>query len=156
MPPLLVGIYYGKQECRVSKSQIENEMQLLNEEIEEMKKDGNMLIVMDANAKIGLLGEEISRNGYSLLETFENTELNVMNSGDKCKGRITRKNTQNENEVSAIDFIVTDSTVEQWVKEIEIDEIGLNKIKGKNDSDHNTITVTKVTKGTIWNVKAPN
>ena len=141
MPPLLVGIYYGKQESRVSKNEIENEMQLLNEEIEEMKKDGNIIIAMDANAKIGLLGEDISRNGLLLLKTFEITGLNVMNNDSKCKGRVTRKNTKNDNETSAIDFIVTDGTVEQWVKEIEIDEEGLNKIKGKNDSDHNTITV---------------
>ena len=90
MPPLMVGIYYGIQECRVTKSEIENEMQLLNEEIEEMEKDGNIMIAMDANAKIGLLGEEISRNGHALLQTFENTNLSVMNSSSKCKGKTPR------------------------------------------------------------------
>ena len=164
MPPLLIGIYYGKQESRVSKNEIENEMQLLNEEIEEMEKDGNIVLAMDANAKIGLLGEEISRNGHALLQTFENTDLSVMNNSSKCKGKVTRKNTKNDNEISAIDFIVADGTVEQWIKEMDIDEEGLYKVKGKNDSDHNTITVTlqienldktRVTKQTIWNIKAP-
>ena len=149
----------------VSKSEKENEMQFLNEEIEEMRKDGNLINAMDANAKIGLLGEEISRNGHVLLQIFENTGLNVMNNNSKCKGRVTRKNTKNNNGISAIDFIVADSTVEQWIKGIEIDEQGLNKLKGKNDSDHNTITVslqienierTRLTKRAIWNTKAPN
>ena len=90
MPPLMVGIYYGIQECRVTKSEIENEMQLLNEEIEEMEKDGNIMLAMDANAKIGLLGEEISRNGHALLQTFENTNLSLMNSSSKCKGKTPR------------------------------------------------------------------
>lgn len=86
----MVGIYYGIQECRVTKSEIENEMQLLNEEIEEMEKDGNIMLAMDANAKIGLLGEEISRNGHALLQTFENTNLSLMNSSSKCKGKTPR------------------------------------------------------------------
>ena len=60
MPPLFVGTYYGKQETRTNKNEIEREMTLLNEEIEEIQKEGEILLTMDGNAKIGLLGEEIS------------------------------------------------------------------------------------------------
>ena len=67
-PPLFVGTYYGKQETRTSKNEIEREMTLLNEEIEEIQKEGEILLTMDGNAKIGLLGEEISRNGKEILK----------------------------------------------------------------------------------------
>ena len=55
--------YYGKQESRTSKEEIEKEMTLLTEEIEETKNNGEILLAMDANAKIGLLGENDSRKG---------------------------------------------------------------------------------------------
>ena len=165
LPPLMVGVYYGKQESKTSKNEIELEMQLLNEEIEEMKHEGELLIAMDANAKIGLMNENISRNGHLILETFENTGLIIMNKSSKCDGVITRMNTKNQNEKSAIDFILATETAEIWIKHIEIDETGLYKIKGKNDSDHNTISikldlehVDNCINGrhTDWNIRAPS
>ena len=162
-PPLIAGVYYGKQESRTSKAEIETEMQLLNEEIEEMKMDGEILIAMDGNAKVGLLGEDVSRNGQLLLQTFENTGLDIINKSDKCRGSVTRPNTKNTTEQSAIDFIVTNECVKQWVKQKTIDEEGLHKIRGKNNSDHKTITLsieienidkTRIDKKTIWNLKA--
>ena len=163
LTPFIAGIYYGKQESRTTKAEIETEMQLLNEEIEEMKLDGEIIIAMDGNAKVGLLGEDVSRNGNLLLQTFDNTGLTIINKTDKCHGRITRQNTKNVNEQSAIDFIVSNETVKEWVKNMKIDEEGLHKIKGKNESDHNTITIsieidnvdrTRIDKKTIWNLKA--
>ena len=163
LPPLITGVYYGKQECRTTKAEIEMEMQLLNEEIEEMSKDGELLIAMDGNAKIGLLGEKISRNGQILLQTFENTGINIINSSDICHGKVTRQNTKNSSEKSAIDFIVANDTVKKWIKRMTIDEEGLYKIRGKNESDHNTIILsieiekldrTRVEKRTIWNLRA--
>ena len=61
MPPLFVGTYYGKQETRTDKNEIEQEMHLLTEEIEERKNEGEILLLMDGNAKIGLLNEEVNR-----------------------------------------------------------------------------------------------
>ena len=61
--PLYVGTYYGKQETRSSKEEIENEMYYLQEEITEMQNEGEVLIAMDGNAKLGILNEEPSRNG---------------------------------------------------------------------------------------------
>ena len=64
LPPLFIATYYGKQENKTTKDEIEREMMLLNEEISEMKQEGEIMIVMDGNAKIGILGEPISRNRY--------------------------------------------------------------------------------------------
>ena len=66
-------------------------MAMLSEEIEERKNDGEIFLAMDANAKIGILGEEISRNGKKIIEVFENTDLTIMNTNRKCQGKVTRK-----------------------------------------------------------------
>ena len=163
MPPLFVGTYYGKQETRTNKNEIEREMTLLNEEIEEIQKEGEILLTMDGNAKIGLLGEEISRNGKEILKVLRNTNLKILNGSEKCQGNITRQNTKKENEVSAIDFVWASDNVYRWIDKVNIDEEGLLKIRGKNNTDHNTICInlnvpnvekTKTINRTGWNLKA--
>ena len=47
--PLFIGCYYGKQESRCTQEEIKEEMYLLSEEIEEFKKEGQIIIFMDAN-----------------------------------------------------------------------------------------------------------
>ena len=162
-PPFFIGTYYGKQETRTTTLEIEREMQLLKEEIMEMSNEGEILLIMDGNAKIGLLNEPISRNGRYLLQVIDETNLKVMNKSDKCIGKITRKNTKNDNEYSAIDFVLASENTETWIKDIKIDEDGLLKVKGKNETDHNSILVNVNIKGidklkpttiTNWNIKA--
>ena len=160
-PPILVGVYYGKQES-VCLEEIQEEMDLLTEEILEMKTIGEVILCMDANAKIGLMGEPISRNGNLLKETIEECELEIMNGKSMCKGTITRQNRRKEDEKSAIDFVLTTQAAEKWVKKMLIDEDGVHRITNKNDSDHNTIIidlrVNKPIKQTEvksdWNYKA--
>ena len=128
--PLLIGVYYGKQESRTSKNEIDREMTLLSGEIAEKQNDGEILLVMDGNARIGLLGEPISRNGRSLMHVFDNFNLHMINNTEKCHGKITRVNTKNTNEFSAIDFVLASEGAEPWVKSMVIDEDGLVKVKG--------------------------
>ena len=163
-PPLFIGTYYGKQETRTNKEEIEKEMELLMEEIEDQKNEGEILLTMDGNAKIGLLDESVSRNGKLLLKLINETNLVIMNKSEKCKGKITRQNTKNLNEFSAIDFVLVTQPVEQWIRKMEIDEQGMYKISGRNQTDHNTITIDmtitnpvliKPIKRTGWNIKAP-
>ena len=162
--PLLIGVYYGKQES-VSRMEIDNEMTLLTEEITEMKGEGEVLIVMDGNARLGLLNEPISRNGKMLLDVFEKTDIHLLNNTSKCSGKITRRNTKNVNEFSAIDFVLASEGAKSWVTNMQIDEDGLFRVKGRNDTDHNTITINlsiqgnhypKTTKRTCWNIYAPD
>ena len=63
--------------------------------------------------------------------------LSILNKSEKCKGKITRQNTKNANEYSAIDFVVASNEAEKWIESVLIDEEGLMKIKGKNETDHN-------------------
>ena len=165
LPPILIGTYYGKQESRTSKAEIENEMRLLQEEITEMKQEGEILMVMDANGKIGLMNEQISRNGALILEVMHGTGLEIMNKSEKCRGVVTRQNTKNKEEKSAIDLVAVSGNVEKWIKQVTVDEEGLAKIKGKKTpSDHNTIIIdlaiknidkTYSVKRTTWNIRAP-
>ena len=163
--PLIIGVYYGLQESRTSCQEIDREMMMLTEEITEMQRDGEILLAMDGNAKIGLLGEPVSRNGKCLLNVFENMNLHLVNNSEKCSGKITRMNTKNNSEFSAIDFVVVSEGAKQWVKRMTIDEDGLIKVKGRNQSDHNTITIemditgtntSKTEKVTCWNIHAPD
>ena len=68
--PLFIGCYYGKQEARCSKEDIEREMELLSEEIQEYTNEGELLIAMDGNGNLGLMGEEKSQNGKLLEKVF--------------------------------------------------------------------------------------
>ena len=45
------------------KDEIKNKMDLLSEEIEEKRNEGEVLICMDGNGKIGILNEKKNRNG---------------------------------------------------------------------------------------------
>ena len=51
-----------------------------------MKKEGEIFLAMDGNAKLGILGEAPSRNGKLLSQVFSNTGLILMNNSQKCKG----------------------------------------------------------------------
>ena len=162
--PLFVGVYYGKQESTVCNDEIQEEMDLLTEEILEISKDGEVIICMDANAKIGLMKEDQSRNGKLIMQVFEECQMSVINGSDKCEGVVTRQNRKRENEKSAIDFVTTTYEAKSWIKKMKIDEVGEMRMRGKNESDHNSIVVDiemkktpkmpqeKITK---WNMKAP-
>ena len=69
--PIHIGVYYGLQESRNTRNEMLLEMDKLSEEIQERKLEGEVVLFMDGNGKIGILGEEASRNGKMLLEVFE-------------------------------------------------------------------------------------
>ena len=161
--PLFLGVYYGRQETRTSKDEINREMLTLKEEIIEKQNEGEILIAMDANAKVGLLGEEVSRNGKELTKVLNELDLLMINGTSKCKGAITRQNTSDEEEKSAIDFVIVSRDIFPLIRNMSIDEEGLLKVTGKNPSDHNTITINLSLpsaqkfvdiKTTGWNIKA--
>ena len=163
--PLYIGVYYGKQESRITKAEIEHEMAMLVEELMERQTEGDILLAMDGNGKIGLMKEPLSRNGKLLLEVFEETELCIMNKSEKCEGTVTRQNTKNGEEKSAIDFVVCTPTVEDMIYSMVVDEEGLYKVKGKTESDHNSILIELNPKNVpinaaekrvvTWRLKAP-
>ena len=107
----------------------------------------------------------MTRNGKLLKEVFENHNLVLLNESTKCNGKITRQNTKNLEEKSAIDFIVCSESIEENIISMSIDEEGLIKIKGKTETDHNTILLNikvdnidyfKPQKQVVWRLNAPD
>ena len=162
--PLFIGVYYGLQES-VSYEKITNELDLLREELIDIRRDGEILLCMDANAKCGLMGEQISRNGRMMMELFDDTNMHIMNKSEKCVGLITRQNRSKPQENSVIDYVTTSYNVCNWIQKIEIDEIGDYRFKSKNkETDHNTMVINiqlpgfkrvQQTKIVKWNLRAP-
>ena len=60
-------------------------------------------------------------------------------------GTWTRQNRKNTTEKSIIEHILVSPTQKRIIEDIEIDELGTLRIKGENDTDHNTITATILT-----------
>ena len=162
--PLFVGVYYGKQESRNNRDEMLKEMDEFGSEIHEKITEGEVILFMDGNGKIGLLGEDVSRNGNLLINLFDECGLEIMNRSDKCEGKITRVNRANITEISAIDFVVCSLDAENLIKSMMIDESCDYVLKGNTMSDHNSIiveldineaknnTVGKITK---WRTNAP-
>ena len=64
---------------------------LHTEDIIDMQQEGEVLLFMDANAKTGLMGEQISGNIRLLLQMVEQMTLQIVNGSEECKGVITRQ-----------------------------------------------------------------
>ena len=152
--PIFMAVYYGRQETRNNREEMLKEMDNLAEEIREKMEEGEVIVFMDGNGKIGLLGEEISRNGKLLIDVFEECDLQIMNQSDKCNGKVTRQNRRNEDQKSAIDFLVVTDEAEQRIDEFLIDEKGDFLLRGKAPSDHNSFIV-KLNVGHVKQVKQP-
>ena len=71
--PVFIGCYYGKQESRCMKAEIENEMDLLSEEIEENRNEVEVLIYMHGNGKIGILNEKKKQKWKATRRSFSKT-----------------------------------------------------------------------------------
>ena len=146
--PIYVGVYYGKQESRNNRDDMLLEMDKLSSDIHDKINEGEVILFMDGNGKIGLLGEEISRNGSLLLNVFEECNLSIMNESAVCEGSITRVNRTNTTEKSAIDFVLATAEVEQDIQKVLIDEDCEFVLKGLASSDHNSIVVDLLMKET--------
>ena len=137
--PIFIGVYYGKQETRNNRNEMLLEMDKLSCEIHNKKNEGEVILFMDGNGKIGLLGEQISRNGELLLQLFNECDLEIMNKSEKCEGAVTRVNRTNPSEMSAIDFVLASEQVEDQIEKIVIDEKCDYVLGGLALTDHNSI-----------------
>merc|ERR1712228_795599 len=146
-----------------NRKDIEEEMDKLSDELMEKSNEGEVILCTDANGKVGLMGEEVSRNGRLILNVFGECGMEIINGGPKCEGMITRQNRKRPEERSAIDFVATTYLANQWISKMQIDESGDFRMRNENESDHNTILVDleishtskiKETKRTRWNIRA--
>ena len=159
---LSIGTYYGKQESE-NRVQVDNEYSLINSQAIRLMKDGDLILLGDFNAKLEIkrnnnVIQKQSGNGKLLQRIINNTRIYPINI-KADKGIWTRVNRHNTQEKSVIDYALASPNIIPDVKKIEIDEEGLRRPKGKNETDHNTILIeidTKTRKSrksiTKWNI----
>ena len=150
-----IGVIYAPQE-NVTPN---NELKLMYEDIREQIKIGKeekqqILIIGDFNAKIGEAIEgnktQVTTGGRQLLKLANKENMIILNTvKETCKGVWTR--VQGE-EKSITDYVLTDASSANTVKEMKIDEekqYGLHKLykntatneNRKIYSDHNSILI---------------
>ncbi|XP_063861825.1 uncharacterized protein LOC135101590 [Scylla paramamosain] len=92
-----------------------------------------VLIMGDMNAHVGILGEQVNRNGKMLGEFVDELELENLNV-TLAEGRVTWSAREQE---SAIDYMLVNGRMREIVSHMWIDEDGLVDIV----SDHNMLVV---------------
>ena len=119
----------------------------------------------DFNAKLKVdkaeAQQEQSRNGEYLQKMIDETQTTpvTINANKGTWTRVKRKDTR---ERSIIDYIIMSKEIAQTTKMVHIDEAGLLRMKGKEESDHNTIAVEtdipvtqQIHREKILNIKDP-
>ncbi len=160
--PTFVGVFYGPQENN-TKEETERTYSTLEAQIHALRTEGEVVLAGDFNAKLEITNEKItqsiSKNGKILKTMMENQELQALNTNPQ-EGGWTRVNRRNTEEKSVIDYILATKDIAKRCENIIVDEEGALRIKGKNESDHNTITATirvntprKPTYIRKWNIK---
>ena len=156
-----IGTYYSPQES-ANLETIEREYSQLTTQINKLKTTGSIILTGDFNAKLEINNNKVqqkeTRNGKHLQELIQETNLTPI-STEATHGNWTRVNRNNTSEKSVIDYILISEDLKKQIKEITIDEEGTYRLKGKKDSDHNTIMLTLrthtsrlVEKVTKWNI----
>ena len=118
----------------------------------------------DFNAKLEVITENItqsqSRNGKHLEKMLQDTDTTpVTLKADKGAWTRSRKRL-NTTERSIIDYVIMTKNMSNNLSMVHVDEDGLFKLKGKEETDHNTIivevelpTAPKITKQKMTNFK---
>ena len=154
--PIFVGIVYGKQENNQIE-ETENQYQELITTINQLKKEGNIILMGDFNAKITVMKEDCqqqaSRNGKLLENLLKLTNTTAINTTKKHTGTWTRENRNKADEKSVIDYIIMDKTTEKSITESETDNSNKYPIEGKNRTDHNIISATIQINETVTSTK---
>jgi exonuclease III len=140
-PPTFICCFYGKQECD-PEDQVQAGMDALSRDINQLKQQGEIVILGDFNSKIGHPEGATSRNGHILEDLVNQNSLTIINTTAKCTGVWTRMDTSNPTKRSVLDYVLASPHIANQVKGMVIDEEHHIKLKGKTKkSDHNSITV---------------
>ena len=156
---LSIGVFYGLQE-KEKREEITRQYAQLTAQILKLKEEGEVILMGDFNSKLKIemreACQEISPNGREMQKMIDQTGIKVTTMRAQ-KGIWTRVNRSNPQERSIIDYVLMTERADENTYDIMIDETGEMRIKGRRESDHNTITATtriqkttKTTKRRIW------
>ena len=151
-----IGVFYGKQETEKIET-VQTEYNEITTQINQLKKDGRIILTGDFNAKIEIQNakckQEESRNGRMLHDMLGMTGLKIVSIENTTKGIWTRVNRHRENERSVIDYIITDEDTQKQIIMLEVDEEGNTRLDGRKKNDHNTIHMEIETKRQEKNIQ---
>ena len=142
----IIGNVYGPQENE-KRQAVKEIYRDIRRQILKLKDRGPVILVGDFNAKLEIQVNEnkiqnISPNGKIMEEEIiKGCNMYVKNQ-DRVRGMWTRQNRTIKDEKSIIDYILIQEKYKDLIQNMEIDEEGSIRIKGKNETDHNTITAT--------------
>ena len=107
-----------------------------------LKNKGDIILTGDFNAKLEIktakYEQKISPNGKQLENLLEMNRMQAITIKEDCI-KWTRQNRNLSDEKSIIDYVIATESISQHFNEILIDDKGTHRIKGKKESDHNTI-----------------
>ena len=146
---------YGPQEYEKVDKKEKFWARLSHEVQESLMNDNATIVQMDGNLWGGpeIINNDpnkINNNGKLFKDFIEtNTHLKIGNNLDVCRGSITRhRKTIHKEEKSILDFFLFCDRIAPYVTDVLIDEDNLftlsnySKVKGRVDSDHNTMIAT--------------
>ena len=139
-----IGTYYGPQES-ANREDVETEYSQITTQIAKLKEKGQVILTGDFNAKIKInkshCKQACSRNGKMMEKMMKQNAMTpaTVDQEGEIWTRVKRKNTD---EKSVIDYIITTDKIAQQIQEVNVDQHGLYRLKGKEESDHNTILMT--------------
>ncbi len=140
---LYIGTYYGKQE-NATVEDVEREFVQINTQISSLRKKGEIILAGDFNAKIDIKKEHMEQKQSSSGKHLQLIDLqNLQPILTKCStGTWTWQNRNKPEEHSLIDYILTIEKVTDKVIDNIVDEERLYRIKGRKNSDHNTMLIS--------------
>ncbi len=137
-----VGVFYGKQE-RAPAEEVQNDYDAIKSQINTLKQEGDVILLGDFNAKLEInmpsksINQALSRNGEMLQSLLDETESVTLNTKENvCEW--TRENRKKPDEKSIIDYAIVTEKTEAKVQNIRVDMEGTHRLKGKEETDHNT------------------
>ena len=156
-----IGVFYSPQE-NCSAAEVRRQYSQLQSQIIKLKQYGNIILTGDFNAKLPIKNEKVtqnkSRNGTHLEKLIKKNNLHTA-SLNATQGNWTRVNRKNPTERSIIDYIITNKELKESITNLTIDEKGIHRLKGKDETDHNTISLEtnieckqQTEKITVWDL----
>ena len=139
----MIGVFYGPQEndCAAKVKEI---YAVLNNQLIH-KAENSEIILADFNTKLAISTKNYkqreSRNGKLLQKIITDNNMTVVNLKADA-GIWTMVNRKKSEEKSVNDYILASPYIAKGIQTLIVDEEGHLRVKGKNETDHSTITMT--------------
>ena len=141
---IAIGVFYGPQESEKGEK-VKEIYAALSRQIEQKINECDIILAGDFNAKLAISKatciQKESRNAKMLQEMI--SEYNILPANlNADHGIWTRTNRKIKTERSIIDYIMVSPRKTKGITTVIVDKEGHLRIRGKNETDHNTLLMT--------------